>query len=305
MTDVAIEKIILESLALTKDGVGIFDKDDNLIYCNDALSSLFAMSAKEALNKSFSEISTHCFNSLTGINIESETLEDWLSYVLSKRRSCSFRSFETDTHEGKWFLVTEQLVHQDYLYIYVTDITEKKTSENALKRMSEKLHQLATTDYLTGIYNRRYFYEQAEIEFNRSQRKDQACSVMVFDLDNFKSINDKYGHAAGDILLKAFTKNIQPHCRSYDIFARIGGEEFALLLPNTEKNNAFIIAERIRASIEALIVPFENKSLQITVSIGVIENSGDMKSMDQFMKTADKNLYIAKSNGRNQVHQGK
>tara|TARA_R110001583_G_scaffold47095_2_gene147520 strand:+ start:5379 stop:6287 length:909 start_codon:yes stop_codon:yes gene_type:complete len=301
MADISIENIIMESLALTKDGVGIYNKDDCLIYCNDAIGALFGMSAEEALNKSFSELSSSCFNSLKGINIEFTTLEAWLSHALTKRRSCPFRTFETDTQEGKWFLVTEQIVHKDYLYVYITDITQKKASERALKRMSEQLQKLATTDDLTGIHNRRYFYEKAEAEFNRSRRKHQTFSVMVLDLDNFKHINDKFGHAAGDAVLKAFAINVQPHLRNYDTFARIGGEEFAILLPNTEKHNTYIIAERIRASIEALVVPFENELLNFTVSIGVIENVGDIKSIDQVMQNADKSLYQAKFNGRNQV----
>jgi diguanylate cyclase (GGDEF)-like protein/PAS domain S-box-containing protein len=299
--DISIENIIIESLALTKDGVGIFNKDDRLIYCNDAIGELFGMSAEEALNKSFSELSSECFNSSNGINIEFTTLEAWLSHALAKRRSCPFRAFEVDTQDGKWFLVTEQVVHQDYLYVYITDITEKKENEIALKLMSEQFKKLATTDYLTGIHNRRYFYEKAEAEFNRSRRKSQTFSIMYFDLDNFKSINDKFGHAAGDEVLKSFAIKVQAHLRNYDIFARIGGEEFAVLLPNTEKSHANMIAERVRASIEALIISFENELLKITVSIGVVENVSDIKSIDQVMNNADKSLYQAKLNGRNQI----
>jgi PAS domain-containing protein len=88
MIDISIEKIIIDSLALTKDGVGIFNRDDRLIYCNDAIGRLFGMSAEEALNKSFSELSADCFNSSKGINIEFTTLEAWLSHASAKRRSC-------------------------------------------------------------------------------------------------------------------------------------------------------------------------------------------------------------------------
>lgn len=301
MTNNSIEKIIIESLTLTKDGVGLYNKDDKLVYCNDAMGALFGLPAKEALNKSFYELCSGSFNNLKGVNIESTNLEAWMSHALAKRRSCQFRTFETDTHEGKWFLVTEQVVHQDYLYVYITDITEKKASEQALKLMSEQFQKLATTDYLTGINNRRYFYEKAEAEFNRSKRKSQTFSIMVFDLDNFKHINDKYGHAAGDNVLKAFVLNVQPYRRNYDTFARIGGEEFALLLPNTNKHNANLIAERIRASIEDLVISFEDLLINVTVSIGVTENNSEMKSIDKIMENADKCLYHAKCNGRNQV----
>jgi diguanylate cyclase (GGDEF)-like protein len=301
MIDISIEKIIIDSLALTKDGVGIFNRDDRLIYCNDAIGRLFGMSAEEALNKSFSELSADCFNSSKGINIEFTTLEAWLSHASAKRRSCPYRAFEVDTQEDKWFLVTEQIVHNDYLYMYITDITEKKANVRVLQLMSEQFQKLATTDSLTGIYNRRYFYEKAEAEFNRSSRKNKIFSIMFLDLDKFKHINDKFGHAAGDAFLKGFADNVQTHLRSYDTFARVGGEEFAILLPNTDKNNASIIAERIRASTEALIIPFENQLLKITVSVGVVENSNEIKSIDQIMNNADKRLYQAKCNGRNQI----
>jgi diguanylate cyclase (GGDEF)-like protein/PAS domain S-box-containing protein len=301
MMDISIEKIIIESLALTKDGVGIFNRDDRLIYCNEAIGRLFGMSAEEALNKSFSELSADCFNRSKGIKIEFTTIEAWLSNASAKRRSCSYRTFEVDTQEDKWFLVTEQIVHNDYLYMYITDITEKKANARALQLMSEQFQKLATTDSLTGIYNRRYFYEKAEAEFNRSSRKNKIFSIMFLDLDKFKHINDKFGHAAGDAFLKGFADNVQTHLRNYDTFARVGGEEFAILLPNTDKDNASIIAERIRASIEALIIPFENESLKITVSVGVVESSNEIKSIDQIMNNADKRLYQAKCNGRNQI----
>lgn len=301
MTNNSIEKIIIESLTLTKDGVGLYNKDDKLVYCNDAMGALFGVTAKEALNKSFYQLCAGCFNNLKGVNIESTDLDAWLALALTKRRSCQFRTFETDTHEGKWFLVTEQVVHQDYLFVYITDITEKKASEKALQLMSKQFQELATIDYLTGIYNRRYFYEKAEAEFNRSKRKSQTFSILIFDLDNFKRINDKFGHAAGDAVLKAFTINVQLYRRNYDVFARIGGEEFALLLPNTEAHSANKIAERIRESTQNLVIPFENLQIKVTVSIGVMTNKNDMQSIDQIMEHADKRLYQAKCNGRNRV----
>jgi diguanylate cyclase (GGDEF)-like protein len=124
---------------------------------------------------------------------------------------------------------------------------------------------------------------------------------MIFDLDNFKRINDQFGHAAGDIVLKDFATTVKPHLRNYDTFARIGGEEFAILLPNTKKDNTKIIAERIRVSIENSVIPFENELLKITVSIGVTEQLSDVTTIKEVMESADKSLYHAKCNGRNQV----
>jgi len=114
-------------------------------------------------------------------------------------------------------------------------------------------------------------------------------------------INDNYGHAAGDAVLQAFSNAIRPLLREYDIFARIGGEEFALLLPATKNHEAYIISERIRELTGRLIVPFENNSLKVTTSIGLTDSYEGINKFEQMMRLADKNLYQAKLNGRNQT----
>ncbi|QIR15620.1 sensor domain-containing diguanylate cyclase [Shewanella aestuarii] len=204
MLDHKIEQVIIDSLLLTKDGVGIFDADDRLVFCNEALEMLLGIPAEKALNQTFSALCFRSFTTKTGINIEADCFDTWISAALTKRRSCDYRTFETDTVEGKHFIVTEQIVQQHFLYLYITDITEKKQNEQKLTLMSQELQKLATTDYLTGIYNRRYFYETAKVEFSRSQREATKLSVLMLDLDKFKGINDSYGHNAGDLVLQTF-----------------------------------------------------------------------------------------------------
>ena len=296
-----IQNIILDSISSTKDGVGIFDKSDSLVFCNKTMAALFGLSEKEALNKTFSELCEHSFNSPKGVNIESPTLDEWLKYAALKRWSCQFRAFETDTKEGKFFLVTEQVVHDNYLYTYITDITEKKESENRLKTLTKKLELLASTDSLTNINNRRSFYEKSEIEFSRSFRKQLPLSLLTIDLDNFKRVNDNFGHATGDIVLKSFAKSVQTLLRQYDVFGRVGGEEFAILMPSTESKSAIIVAERIRQKIANKCILLDNATLNISVSIGLAEKTKLMSSFDDMMNEADENLYKAKTNGKNQI----
>ncbi|WP_077338687.1 sensor domain-containing diguanylate cyclase [Pseudocolwellia agarivorans] len=296
-----IEKILVEALLLTKDGVGLFDLGDRLIFCNDLFGELFGLSASEALNKTFTELCFGCFNTNKGANIEADDFETWISNALLKRRSSNYRTFETDTVEGKHFIVTEQIAQEDFLYVYITDITEKKKNELRLKLMSQELEELATTDYLTGIRNRRYFYQMARAEFNRSKRKSTTLSLLILDLDKFKLINDNYGHKAGDIILQTVTQTISKLLRNYDIFARIGGEEFAILLPSTDAKLAYIIAERVRKSVELIEVTFEDTILTITTSIGMVESSEEITSFDQLVQTADKYLNQVKKQGRNKV----
>jgi diguanylate cyclase (GGDEF)-like protein len=296
-----IQKIIIDSLSSTKDGVGIFDKDDLLVFCNKTMAALFGLSQEAALNKSFSELCEHSFNSDQGVNIEAPSLEEWLEYTSLKRRSCQFRTFETDTKEGKFFLVTEQIVHEDFLYTYLTDITEKKENENKLKALTKKLIKLASTDSLTNINNRRSFYEKSETEFNRSLRQQLPLSLLIIDLDNFKKVNDNFCHAAGDAVLKSFAKSVQLFLRQYDIFGRIGGEEFALLMPNTNLDSALIIAERIRKNVADECILLEDHKLNISISIGLTEKTSLTSSIEEMLHQADKNLYKAKVNGKNQT----
>ncbi|GAA5131251.1 sensor domain-containing diguanylate cyclase [Thalassotalea piscium] len=176
------QQTLIESILLTNDGVGIFDPEDRLIFCNDALAIIFGVTATEALHKTFSQLCFSCFNSKLGINIESEDFNAWMEMALSKRRKSNYRTFETDTAQGAHFIVTEQIVQNNYLYTYVTDITEKKKYEHKLTVMSQELEQLATTDYLTGIRNRRYFYEKGRAEFNRSKREETKLSVLLLGL---------------------------------------------------------------------------------------------------------------------------
>ncbi|XPF95718.1 diguanylate cyclase [Colwellia sp. RE-S-Sl-9] len=301
LTNNKIKKILIESLLLTKDGVGLFDPDDRLVFCNEALGEFFGSSASKALNKTFSELCLGCFKTKKGAHIETDNFETWIKKALANRRSRNYRTFETDTVDGKYFIVTEQMAQENFLYLYITDITEKKKSELQLKLMSQELEELATTDYLTGIRNRRYFYQMARAEFNRSKRKSITLSLLILDLDKFKSINDNYGHKAGDLILQTVTQTISKLLREYDIFARIGGEEFAILLPSTDLNSAYIIAERIRKSVELIEVVFEDKTLTITTSIGMTESSEHITSFDQLVQTADKYLNQVKNQGRNKV----
>jgi diguanylate cyclase (GGDEF)-like protein len=164
------------------------------------------------------------------------------------------------------------------------------------------LGSAAHTDPLTKIYNKGYLLEALEAEFKRAKALHTDFSLIFFDLDHFKKVNDTYGHDAGDYVLKEITSLIKSsHLRPKDIFARYGGEEFVVLLANTNAKVASEIAERIRAAVESHAFVYEGKRLPVTSSLGVTELRADMESAQTLLKTADKALYAAKSNGRNKV----
>ncbi len=164
------------------------------------------------------------------------------------------------------------------------------------------LRKLSIRDALTQIYNRHYFDDTLGREFNYAIRLNQPLSCIMFDVDHFKAVNDKYGHAAGDKVLQAIAKNILEKLRKYDVFARYGGEEFIILLRAVNLDNATLLAERIRKQVENLDILSDGLHLSVTISIGVATldpvTSG---TPDALVKEADQYLYEAKRSGRNRV----
>lgn len=166
---------------------------------------------------------------------------------------------------------------------------------------NRELERLATTDPLTGVYNRRYLMDFAIKEFLRSQRYAHLFSVLQMDIDYFKKINDTYGHAVGDEVLKAFTVTCQEALRESDVLGRIGGEEFSIILPETKKEGALVVAERIRRSIAELKVDVNAQGIHFTVSIGVTILRQDDSGIEAVLRRGDEALYLAKNGGRNKV----
>jgi diguanylate cyclase (GGDEF)-like protein len=178
--------------------------------------------------------------------------------------------------------------------------TERALQE--LQRTNQTLEHLAATDPLTGVANRRRFIESVEAEIGRANRGGAPFSLLSLDLDNFKSINDRYGHQVGDDILKEFVQICLDAIRPYDGVARVGGEEFMILLPQAALEAAHVIAERLRAAIAS--ASFENGMRQltaVTVSIGVSQFGRDGDTIDAILRVADKRMYDAKHQGRNRV----
>jgi diguanylate cyclase (GGDEF)-like protein len=164
------------------------------------------------------------------------------------------------------------------------------------------LGSAAHTDALTKIYNKRYLLDVLEVEFKRAKALHTDFSVLFFDLDHFKKVNDTHGHDAGDYVLKDFATLVRTnHIRPKDVFARYGGEEFILLLANTGAKDAMEIAERIRSAVETHAFVYGGKRLAVTTSMGVAELKTGIESANTLLKHADQALYAAKSGGRNRV----
>ncbi|BBB27557.1 GGDEF domain-containing protein [Amphritea japonica] len=169
-----------------------------------------------------------------------------------------------------------------------------------------KLHKMATEDPLTGLKNRPVIIESVQEEISRNQRRQSSkttytFSLVMIDVDHFKSINDQYGHPVGDQALKKIAHTINSTIRAHDFIGRYGGEEFLLLLPDTDLNGAKPIAERVRKSVESISFLSGGKRIPLTISLGVTTVFADDSDYDQAIKDADRALYQAKDAGRNQV----
>ncbi len=175
-----------------------------------------------------------------------------------------------------------------------TDITERR-------RMEAKLRLLATTDPLTGAFNRRQFYSKAKSEFQRHRRYGHGFVLLLMDLDHFKRINDTFGHPAGDAALKSFVNTANMIFRETDLFGRTGGEEFSALLPETEIEDAVKVANRLREKIDALQLIAEGNTIHYTVSIGLTALQPGDENLRDMVRRTDEALYEAKGTGRNRV----
>ena len=177
---------------------------------------------------------------------------------------------------------------------YMIDISRQKELE-------EELQKLATIDSLTQAFNRRAFYEKLNEESGRARRYGHALSVVVCDLDDFKLVNDTFGHAVGDQALSEFGSLVSGSLRESDFIGRVGGEEFALALPYSDIGAAVQTAERLRSSLEQTAIDVEGNQCSLTISVGVSELRGEADSVSELMKRADDALYEAKTTGRNKV----
>lgn len=165
----------------------------------------------------------------------------------------------------------------------------------------EEIYRMAIIDGLTQIYNKRYFLEFLEREMARCLRYERPLTLILFDLDRFKRVNDEFGHLAGDYVLKRVASLVEDHnIRKEECFARYGGEEFAILLPDTPLDRGVILADKVRGMIEKTDFEFEDNEIPVTLSLGVSELA-EGESADAFIKKSDEMLYKAKQTGRNRV----
>ncbi|MBN1523225.1 MAG: GGDEF domain-containing protein [Spirochaetales bacterium] len=189
----------------------------------------------------------------------------------------------------------------EYIADLVWTIVVQKQADEKIKVLNTRLERLAMTDELTSLENRRAFLLQGEVELKRSNRYKQPLEMIMLDIDYFKNINDTFGHEAGDVVLRYVADVLRKNVRNADVVARLGGEEFGILLPNAQAAAAIVLAERLRAEIEQGTCEFHGKKMIVTISLGIAEHGEKSDDLHTLIRNADIAMYQAKREGRNRV----
>jgi diguanylate cyclase len=188
----------------------------------------------------------------------------------------------------------------NHVCVTVYDVTDFASNKQALEETNQVLKVLSRTDRLTSLNNRGYWEECLEHEFNQLQRYAKRSTLIIFDIDHFKKVNDTNGHQAGDEVIRIVSDQLASSLRKTDIPGRYGGEEFAIIMPETIEKHAFIYCERLRKEIESTVVIYDEIEIKFTISFGICESSDHHCDYQNWLERADQALYQAKENGRNQ-----
>ena len=187
----------------------------------------------------------------------------------------------------------------DHICLIIYDVTEVAVNRLQIQKANEQLRYLSRMDGLTGLLNRKTWETELEEEFLRFARHHHTCSLLIFDIDHFKKINDGYGHPAGDEVIRQTARVLKESIREIDIAGRYGGEEFVVILVDTDAEGALVVAERIRTQMEVNTVTYDNQTIKYTVSLGIAELTTAISDKTQWIDCADQGLYKAKESGRN------
>ncbi len=279
--------------------VAVYDQDDRLRFANRAFRDAWFIAEDE--QPLWPELMRRNFNARRGTIIAAADFESWLLSTLARRGKSGFRAFETDLHDGRWLWMTETMQANGWMLCVASDVTSIRSDQRTLRQDRDSAIKASQTDDLTGIPSRRFVMSKLE-ELVRSygNQQEKVGCLAVLDIDNFKYINDRFGHTAGDAVLKDFAATLQKMVRKTDILGRVGGEEFVLVLPNTVPEEAAEIVNRMLVAVRQSRPLADQLSFRYSFSAGIAcVMSGDYAN--DIYRRADLALYAAKMRGRDQI----
>ena len=269
------------------DAVVTLDSSHRVVEWNPAAERIFGYSQEEAQGRELDEMITHPEGA--------EEARNYTCRVLSGKPVDSVESvrYTKDNVPVQVLISGSPIIREGQLTGVVaiyTDISERK-------RMEQKLQNMASTDQLTGAFNRYKFLECLDHEMKRSKRSKSPFSLLMLDIDHFKEVNDTWGHSIGDRVLKELVQTIAENLREVDILTRWGGEEFIVLTPDTDRQGGLVVAERLREAVSEHVFP---KVGSVSISLGLAQHE-EKDTADSLISRADRQMYLAKEKGRNRV----
>ena len=223
-------------------------------------------------------------------------------YIFKMRHYRPFTSAAEYMYQNITIMPLRDLAGKNsHIGVLVYDVTDVALQKMQLQKARDELSILAKTDTLTGLYNRGHWEECLKKEYDRYRRTKQTPCMMMLDIDHFKRVNDTYGHPAGDAVIRTLSDLLTQSLRGTDIIGRLGGEEFGVILIDTNAEPAEMLANRIREKIEQTVIRHDDTDIRITSSFGITELNEDFKDYEEWFATADLGLYDSKNSGRNQV----
>ena len=304
----AVQAQLIERI---NSGVLVVDEDCCLLYFNRFMESHSLLQASEVIGKNLFDVFPEApqrwlqrkIQSVFVLNTPAFSSWEQRQFVFKMRHARPVTTSSEFMAQNITFIpiCSEGRSEPDKVGIVVEDMTDVFFYQEKLKETLKQLEQVSRTDGLTKVWNRRYWEERFRIEFETAQRHEHALSLIMFDLDKFKSVNDVYGHQAGDLVLVEAAALVQNVLRKGDLLGRYGGEEFGIILPNTSATGAAELAERIRKQFEQHQMTFNEQIISATMSIGICQFDTRFTRFEDMVTRADLSLYQSKRTGRNRV----
>lgn len=291
-------------------GVVVLDRDYRVQVWNTFMENRSGVQPKDAHNQCFFGLFPEVNREWFTRKVESVATLGTPAFTIWEQRPylVRFKNYQPITGQEEFMYQNTTLLplrstdsHINHICLVIYDVTDVATNRHQLQAVNAQLQQLSSTDRLTGLYNRGHWEESLKVAFARHQRYGNATSLVMFDIDHFKRVNDTYGHPAGDQVIEQVARLVREHVRDSDVAGRYGGEEFAVMLSDTDKVGAHFFAERLRQAVEALEVLHDGHRIRFTISLGVADLSSSSTSHADLIARADQALYVSKSAGRNRV----
>ncbi|MGA8138657.1 MAG: diguanylate cyclase [Pseudomonas gingeri] len=291
-------------------GVVVLDRDYCVQVWNTFMENRSGVQPKDASSQSFFSLFPEVDREWFSRKVESVATLGTPAFTIWEQRPylVRFKNYQPITGQEDFMYQNTTLLPLrstnstiTHICLVIYDVTDVATNRHQLQAANAKLQKLSSTDRLTGLYNRGHWEESLKAAYARNQRYGNATSLVMFDIDHFKRVNDTYGHQAGDKVIEHVADLVREHVRDSDVAGRYGGEEFGVVLSDTDKAGARFFAERLRKAIEALEVVHEGQSIRFTISLGVADLSQPSISHADLIAWADQALYASKKGGRNRV----